>query len=102
MDSEIERLRTLAAEFNVAGTEVAFHFMAPLSSLEDDVGHGHFTWWQTNYEHFLDAVYWIDTRSRSHFFRPAPASRARRGKGALAWVEASELCYGRQPVVRRC
>ena len=23
-------------------------------------------------------------------------------KGALAWVEASELCYGRQPVVRRC
>src|SRR5207302_6943549 len=23
-------------------------------------------------------------------------------KGALAWVEASELCYGQQPVVRRC
>src|SRR6266516_8105241 len=102
MDSEVERLQTLPAEFNVAGTKVAFHFMSLLSVLEDDVRHGHFTWSQTNHEHFLDAVSWIDTWSRRHCLRPAPASGHGESKGALAWVEASELCYGRQPVVRRC
>ena len=75
MDSEVELLRTLSAEFKVAGTKVALHFMSLLSVLKDDIEHGHFTCCQTNHEYFLDAVSWIDTRSRSRCFRPAPASR---------------------------
>src|SRR5213076_1393206 len=79
MDSEVERLRPLSAESRIAGTKVAFHSMSLLSTLEDDVGHGHFTWSQRNHEHFLDAVSWTDTRSRSHCLRRAPASCPPRG-----------------------
>ncbi len=102
MDSEVERLQTLPAEFNVAGTKVAFHFMSLLSELEDDVRHGHFTWSQTNHEHFLDAVSWIDTRRAAIVSGRRPRAVQREAKAALAWFEASELCYDRPPVVRRC